>query len=283
MSPCPHCQSLNAMKRGQREGRQRYQCQDCGKWFISDVAPTVKRLFFDIETSPNIGLFWSPGYKVSISYENIIKERAIICIAWKWAGDSKVNALHWDKDQNDKEMLNEFVKVLEEADEIVAHNGDNFDIKWMRTRCLIHGIPVSPNFVTQDTLKLARGKFRFNSNRLDYIADFLGFGNKKPTGFDLWKAVLLDKDPKAMKKMLDYCKHDVVLLEKVWEKLMTYVPAKTSVAVNASQCPECGSSNTIINKRRVTAAGYKKVQFRCQDCGKYHTTAESRFIKAGQS
>jgi hypothetical protein len=39
---------------------------------------TPKRLFFDIETSPNIGLFWSAGFKLNIAPENIIKERAII-------------------------------------------------------------------------------------------------------------------------------------------------------------------------------------------------------------
>ena len=45
-----------------------------------------KRLFFDIETSPNIGFFWSSGYKINIPFENILKERAIICIAYKYQG-----------------------------------------------------------------------------------------------------------------------------------------------------------------------------------------------------
>ena len=50
----------------------------------------IKRLFFDIETSPNIGLFWTAGYKLNISPDSIIKERAIICICYKWAGDDKI-------------------------------------------------------------------------------------------------------------------------------------------------------------------------------------------------
>jgi hypothetical protein len=58
----------------------------------------IKRLFFDIETSPNIGLFWAAGYKKNISPDNIIKERAIICIAYKWADDDKTYVLTWDKD-----------------------------------------------------------------------------------------------------------------------------------------------------------------------------------------
>ena len=41
-------------------------------------------LYFDIETSANVGLFWTSGYKISIGTENIIKERAVICICYKF-------------------------------------------------------------------------------------------------------------------------------------------------------------------------------------------------------
>ena len=61
-----------------------------------------KRLFFDIETSPNIGFFWQAGYKKNIDYSNIIKERAIICICYKWEGEKEVGYLHWDAKQCDK-------------------------------------------------------------------------------------------------------------------------------------------------------------------------------------
>jgi len=70
----------------------------------------IKRLFFDIETSPNIGLFWTAGYKLNIGHDNIIKERAIICICYKWAGEKEVHSLTWDNKQNDKSLLEKFVK-----------------------------------------------------------------------------------------------------------------------------------------------------------------------------
>jgi len=234
------------------------------------------RLFFDIETSPNIGLFWKSGYKINIGYENIIKERAIICISYKWAG-GKVHNLYWDKDQNDRTMIEKFVKVMNKADEIVAHNGDNFDIKWLRTRCIRFGVRIDPNIVTIDTLKLCRSKFNFNSNRLDYVAKFLGVGEKQETGgFDLWKDITINNDRKALKRMVKYCDNDVVILEKAWDKLNQYVPAKTSIGRVYSDCPECGSEHTVIDKYRVSGAGMKKVSLRCVDCGKYHTIAESK-------
>ena len=38
----------------------------------------MKRLFVDIETSPNIGLFWRAGYKQTITPDSIIEERKVI-------------------------------------------------------------------------------------------------------------------------------------------------------------------------------------------------------------
>ena len=35
-----------------------------------------------------------------------------------------------------KKLIKEFIKILGEADEIVAHNGDRFDIKEIRTRAI---------------------------------------------------------------------------------------------------------------------------------------------------
>lgn len=238
-----------------------------------------KRLFLDIETSPNIGFFWQPGYKLSISHDNIIKERAIICIAWKWAGRPRVYCRTWDKNQCDKALLEEFVEVMHSADEVVTHNGDRFDITWIRTRCLKHGIPMSPDFVSIDTLKSARSKFRFNSNQLDYIAKFLGLGQKKPTGFGLWRDITLKNDKSALRKMVEYCKHDVKLLEWVWDRLNQYVPAKSSVGETQRDCPECGGSRGVIRGYRTSVAGLKKVQLQCKDCNKYYLLAVSKFEK----
>jgi DNA polymerase elongation subunit (family B) len=237
-----------------------------------------RRLFFDLETAPNIGLFWEAGYKKNIGYENIIKERAIICICYKWEDEKEVSSLHWDYKQSDKKMLEAFIKICIEADEMVAHNGDRFDLAWIRTRCLFHGIQMFPNYVTIDTLKISRSKFKFNSNRLDYIGKFLGIGKKIKTEFSLWKDILLHKDKVAMAKMIKYCQMDVILLEKVYKKLASHIPAKSHFGVIFGQdrksCPECGSDDLIRSKNRTTATGLRKIQYICKTCNKYHTKTD---------
>jgi hypothetical protein len=178
-----------------------------------------KILIYDLETSPNVGWFWRAGYKQNIQPNQILKERAIICVSYKWLGEDQVYNLSWDKNQDDKFLIEQFVEVLNEADLIVAHNGDNFDIKWFKTRALFHRIPTLPNYKQFDTLKIAKSKLYLNSNRLDYISKFLGFEGKIQTTPDLWNKVVMLNDRTAMTDMLDYCDEDVRQLEKVYNEL----------------------------------------------------------------
>jgi DNA polymerase elongation subunit (family B) len=234
-----------------------------------------KRLFFDIEVSANLALIWQTGYKLNVGPESIIKERAIICICYKWEDSKEIHSLQWDYKQNDKRMLEAFINVINEADEAIGHNGDRFDLSWIRTRCLFHGIDMFPKYTTIDTLKIARQKFKFNSNKLNYIADFLGIGEKIKTDYSLWKNIMLHKDPKAMADMIKYCKKDVILLEKVYKELSKHIENRTHYGVIFGQdrgsCQECGSNELRIQNRRILASGIKKIMYKCNICGK-HTT-----------
>jgi DNA polymerase elongation subunit (family B) len=243
----------------------------------------MKRLFIDIETSPNIGVFWRPGHNLTLSPENIIKERAIICAAWRWEGESKIHAMSWDAKQSDRALVKRLAALLSEADEVVAHNGDHFDIRWIRGRCLAHNIPITPYVCTVDTYKIAAKYFELNSHRLDYLGRYLGLGGKRDAGgLDSWKRVALDNDREALRKMVHYNRRDVELLEAVYHKLQNYFPAKSSVSTIAGACPSCGSESMTIAKRRISAAGVRTVQLRCSDCGKFHSVAASKLEKKGR-
>lgn len=184
-----------------------------------------RRLFFDLEVSANIVFSWRIGRDVTLSPDDIIKERAIICVCYKWEGDSTVHSIEWNKG-DDRDLLVKFSKIINTADEVITQNGDSFDIKWLRARCIYHDIPVSAKFNSIDTLKMARAGFKFNSNKLDYMAKFLGVGGKIETTYGLWKDIILNNDRIAMNKMVSYCKNDVVILEKVYNRLQKFVPVK---------------------------------------------------------
>lgn len=231
-----------------------------------------KRLFFDIETSYCTGWFWRPSFKTSISYDQVLNNSAIICICYKWEGSNKIYNLKWDKGC-DKKMIKKFVDVLLEADEIVGHNSDKFDLKWVRTRCLISGIKSLPDFKSIDTLKISRSKFNFPSNRLDAIGKYLGFGGKKDTGgIQLWHDIIQRNSAKAMRKMVGYCERDVELLEKIYLKLEGFAKPKTHIGRfmgnDSCSCPQCGNEKVRFNDQTISATGTIKVRMRCGGCDK---------------
>lgn len=235
----------------------------------SDVE--IKRLFFDIETSYNVIADFSCGYNKNITHNQILKERAIICICYKWYNSDKVEYLVWDENQDDKKMLLDFMKIIESADEVIGHNGDRFDLKWLRTRCLFHRIHCPSKFRSLDTLKKAKSSFNFNSNRLDYIGKFLGVGEKQDTGgLQLWIDICQHKSIKALAEMIDYCKNDVILLQDVFEAMNTYIHHNTNYAVLNGlpkwHCPECTSPLVKLRKSSTSTMGVIKRHMICQ-CG----------------
>lgn len=241
----------------------------------------VKRLFADIETSPNIVLAFSAGYGLNINHDSIIFERNVICIGYKWEGEKKVHVLRWDRDQDDRKMLIDFFKIAEEADEIVAHFGNGFDIPWLRTRCLKHRLNPIPLYKTVDTKALASKYFYFNSNKLDYVSEFLGHGRKLKTDFDLWKRVLMKNDQTALNYMCKYCGVDVLRLEKVFKDIQPYVRPRSHAGVMAGRdkwtCPRTGSTKVIKSKTLVTASGTIQHQMKSLEDGGYFTISDSAF------
>ena len=230
-----------------------------------------KRMFFDIETSYNVIADFACGWNKSIGPHQILKERAIICICWKWEDEDKVNYLKWDDNQCDKKMLTEFSKEIERADEVIGHNGDKFDLRWLRGRCIIHQLPFPTYVKSLDTLKKVRAAGYFNSNKLDYLGKILlGHGKVDTGGFQLWVDICENKCKEAMHKMILYCKNDVVLLQDVFDKLSPYITHNTHVGVadggEKYTCKGCGGSNIEFKKNVYTPTGNVQRLVECRDC-----------------
>ena len=241
----------------------------------------MKRLFFDIETSPCVGWFWRPGYNLRLSYDNIIEHAKVICVSYKWQGDDKVHTLDWGKEKCDAKLVKDFVKVMEKADEIIGHNGDRFDIPWIRTRALHHGIDNLPRWRTLDTLKKSRANLKLPTNKLNDIGRYFGLGEKVSNPPGLWQNVCFG-DASMLPDMITYCEQDVVLLEKVWNKIKGVTPINTHAGVVKGgkkwSCPNCGSEKIIRNGTDVTASGTEKQKMRCQSCKRCYRISGRQYI-----
>lgn len=230
-------------------------------------------LFYDLETSHNLvasfDIYFFKGGQ--IPFENILKERFVICAAWKWLGEKQVHEAHVDfadlaSETPDKFVLASLIEAIEQADIIVAHNGDAYDMRYINTRGLKCGLPRVSPVQSIDTLKIAKANFMFNSNRLDYLARFLGLGSKIKIPNKEWLKIL-QGDEAALAKMVRYNKMDVRLLEKVYLKLRPWAPKLPVFSVEGQfTCPTCFSTRTKSKGRHTTAT--RSYQRRiCLNCG----------------
>lgn len=236
-----------------------------------------KRLFYDIETSFCKGHFWRPGYNQRIGPEQITDYAKIISIHYKWEGDSKVSNLDWGLNkQCDKKILKKFIKEMDKADEIITHNGKRFDTPWIRTRAMLHDIPMRHTYNEVDTYKLAKKYLNLPSYSLKEICKYFDLPNKIDAGgITTWKDVVFKKDREALDHMLYYGDGDVISLEAVFNKFKSYFKPTMQYAVlrggEKFHCPECGRTGGH-NKTYVTAAGTSQHYLRCPDRKTCRTT-----------
>jgi DNA polymerase elongation subunit (family B) len=240
-----------------------------------------KILLLDIETAPMISYIWSL-YQDSINTDFVINDWYVLSWAAKYLNNNKVYCkalcdypLYKKEQENDKELLKDMWKLLDDADIVIAHNGLKFDLRRLNARFVFHGMPPPSPYKVIDTLREAKKHFKFTSNRLNDLGKMFNVGQKVKTGgFELWRDVLANKSS-AWRKMKCYNKGDVVLLEKVYHKILPYIVNHPNFNVYSEAkdtvCPKCGSKNWIyrgIYYCNVTA--YKRIT--CKDCGGWSRT-----------
>jgi uncharacterized protein YprB with RNaseH-like and TPR domain len=123
---------------------------------------------------------------------------------------------------NDSHTCKAIVAELDKYDIWVAHNGAKFDVPFLRTRLLKHGLPALPNKKLIDPVLLARNKLRMSWNSLEKVAEHLGVNTKTELRPDQWIKAALDGDKTAMHYIVEHCVADVLVLEKVIGALKIY-------------------------------------------------------------
>lgn len=237
------------------------------------AATPLRMLFWDIETAPLLAHVWSAKTRF-VGAHQFVHDSFMLCWAAKWADGSKVydDVLTSEeaRAQDDRRVVVTLANLLREADVVVAHNGDRFDIPMLNNRLLTLGEePLGP-VKTIDTLTLAKKSFRLASNKLDYLAQHLGVGKKIKTDFDLWLDCYHGK-AKALKEMLRYNRVDVRVLQNVYHTLEPYVKGLPRLVDGDGigfVCPSCGSLELERDGHyRTNASTFDR--WRCLDCGRY--------------
>lgn len=225
-----------------------------------------KILSFDIETAPNLAYVWGKYEQDVIAYQ---REWYMLSWSAKWLNGKcttkgLIDYKSFTKNkEDDKELVTELWELFNQADILIAHNGDSFDIKKTNTRFLELGLPPPEPYKTIDTKKLAKRSFGFNSNKLDDLGRRLGVGQKLHTGgFDLWLGCMKG-DLKSWYLMKKYNRQDVILLEKIYLKLRPW-GTHPPVTQSPDRCPVCKGT---LHKRglQLTRKGQYQ-RYQCTNC-----------------
>lgn len=174
------------------------------------------------------------------------------------------------KKQDSTKMVAEFSKIVESADIVVAQNGDSFDVKQLNFQRLLKRQGPINWPTTEDTRKMMRKHFYVTSSSLDYITKTLFGAGKDRMEFDDWIDIVEKKNPKALAKMIKYCKRDVKLLADTWNELKVYCEPKAHAGIISGQgrdsCGRCGSTEFVRDGFKIKTTG-RYQRFQCKKCG----------------
>lgn len=234
----------------------------------------AKVLIFDIETTPNLAYVWGKWQQDVIRFQS---EWEMLSFSYKWLGERKTISVGRNNFSEEALVLR-LRQLFDEADVVVAHNGNSFDIKMCNAKFIEFGLTPPSFYKSIDTKLVAKRYFRFNSNKLDDLGNILGLGRKIDTGgFDLWLGCM-NNDKASWKKMLAYNKQDVVLLEKIYLKLRPWIdnhPGINIIEGKPDACPKCGSGP--LHARGTKHTKTTTVQrYQCQNCGGWCQSRKSQ-------
>lgn len=228
----------------------------------------MKILLLDIETAPHRVYAWGL-WDQRIAINQIVEPGYTLCFAAKWLGsrDLMFDSVHQSKPAA---MFKRAHALLDEADAVCHYNGRKFDIPTLQGEFVRRKMKPPSPFKHIDLLTTCRGQFRFASNKLDYVSQLLGLGQKtQHKGMPLWHACM-QGDEAAWRIMERYNRQDVRLLEKLHNELLPWIKNYPNRSVHSGDevCPSCGGKHYQQRGTSITA-GCVYPRLQCQSCGRW--------------
>lgn len=248
-----------------------------------------KVLILDIETAPVLAHVWGL-FDQSVGLEMIKSDWHVLSWSAKWLGAPANEVMYRDQRdasnvEDDKEMLQVIWELLDECDVVLTQNGISFDIKKLNARFILNGMKPPSSFKHIDTLRIAKFKFGFTSNKLAYMTEALckkykKLAHKKFPGFQLWKECLAG-NTEAWDEMKEYNCHDVLALEELYvDHLAAWDTTLNFSAYSDDYVFRCNCGNDEFVEKGFNITKKSKFQkYICTNCGKEHRDSKNLFSK----
>lgn len=252
-----------------------------------------KILSFDLEIFPSVGMFYPPTWETGII--KTIDRSRLASFAYQWVNLSgsqpkaKARALS-DTDTfkvdplNDALLIRELHKVMSEADILLGHNSDRFDVKYANYFFIQTGLGPLPPQKFIDTVKIAKKYFYYPNNKLDTISKENGHKGKTDKQVsDLWQKCYFESSVKAYRELKKYNIRDVEETTAVYMDMRPWMRNHPNIARISGEwdsCPRCGSYDYRVKAYRTTNTS-RYHQYFCNGCKGYFTDRKAITEKQG--
>lgn len=228
--------------------------------------PGMKILTLDIETAPNTAHVWGL-FKQTVSLNQLLESSYVMSFAAKWYHEKKVQFFSVHKDP--EEMLAKAHELMSEADAIVTWNGESFDIPILNKELWLAGYAPPAPSKQIDLLRVVKRRFRFVSNKLQYVATVKGLeGKLQHAGHEMW-VKCMSGDAKAWRMMEKYNKQDVVITEQLYDELKPWIGPGLNAQLfvdDEAVCPGCVSLDLRREGFVILSTG-RYQRYQCRACG----------------
>jgi DNA polymerase elongation subunit (family B) len=240
---------------------------------MEKINTTAKVLILDIETAPISAYVWGI-WQQNVGTHQIQSDW--FCLTWaaKWLFEDKVYSAKLRpkevQNQDDKRIMQGIWALVNEADIVIAHNGQKFDMPRLNSRFIINGLQPPLPYQIIDTLLHIRRQFGFTSNKLDYVNKLLNLERKKETSFELWERCMKG-NADALLEMETYNVQDVRILEETYLQIRPWIKPHPNMGLfildeTEQRCPSCGSSELQEQGKCYNTSANIYELMRCNNC-----------------
>jgi len=237
-----------------------------------DFQPKV--LILDIETTPMIAYVWKM-WDNNIGKGQLLQDWFTLSWSAKWLFDPAVYSAVVTPEEvlakDDKRIIKAIWEIINDADVIVGHNCNAFDLPKLNTRFLLHGLPPPKPYQTIDTLLAVKGNtFKFSSNSLAFLTNALNLDEKLDTDFNLWSKCL-SGNQESLADMVKYNCQDVIITEELYTTIRPWIkshPNMNNFSFNNSDERKCNvcSSTDVSSIGTYSALVNQYTTYRCNHC-----------------
>ena len=261
--------------------------------------------YFDLETSLMQGYFFDI-WGQNIPMSRVTKQSHLLSASWAFNDEPAQGVRLTPEDVktgNDLHVVISLIEALNSCDVAVSFNGRRFDFRKLNTRALFWGLPpvVIPKNI--DLMLDAKRLFKFPSNSMQNISDYLSLEGKISTSSSrLWERCMefenYDVCQNALEEMLDYNLQDINATRDLHKRFMGWSKNTPNIATITKQvqgrnlkedtellCIHCGSNDVSkIMVDGVSKKGYTAVSsFDLYRCGESDCRGVSRVNASGKA